>query len=234
MKSGISGSSLLVYCAASVEPAIAPLAAAFERETGIRVQIEVGPSGPLTDKLRRDKRGDLFIPASQQPFLERCQNDGTLTESIPLATLSLVLAVNPAKSVAITFKDLLAGKIRFALAHEESAAGLATLEAIAPLGDWQAFAETAQTIFPTVTETAQAVRDGGDVDCAIVWDATARQFGLTAVELPELAGAKSTIAAGVLASSSNAATAKKFAAYLTDPNKGGQYFKMLGYSAAGS
>lgn len=234
MKSGASGSPLLVFCAASVEPAVAPIAAAFQRETGIAVHFEAGPSGPLIEKMRREKRGDLFIPASQQPFLDRCQSDGTVVDLVPLATLKLVLAVNAGKPAAITLKDLLAGKVRYAVAHEESAAGLATLEAIAPLGDWQTFAEGAQEILPTVTEVAQAVRNGVKVDCGIVWDATAWQYGLTIVELPELSGVKSTIGAGVLAASGQKELARKFAVYLAAPDKGGQYFKMLGYSAAAS
>lgn len=234
MKSPASGSPLLVFCAASVEPAVVPIAAAFQRETGVAVQFEVGPSGPLIEKMRREKRGDLFIPASQQPFLDRCQSDGTVTEVVQLATLKLVLAVKPGKPAAITFKDLLAGKARYAISHEESAAGLATLEAIAPLGDWQPFAEGAQVILPTVTEVAQSIRDSADVDCGIVWDATARQFGLTVVDLPELAGSKSVIAAGILATSGQVEIAKKFAAYLAAQDKGGAYFKMLGYSAIAS
>ena len=109
MKSQASGSPLLVFCAASVEPAVVPIAAAFQRETGVAVQFEVGPSGPLIEKMRREKRGDLFIPASQQPFLDRCQSDGTVTEVVRLATMTLVLAVKPGKPAAITFKDLLVG-----------------------------------------------------------------------------------------------------------------------------
>jgi molybdate transport system substrate-binding protein len=234
MKSSASGSPLLVFCAASVEPAVVPIAAAFQRETGVAVQFEVGPSGPLIERMRREKRGDLFIPASQQPFLDRCQSDGTVSKVLPLASLKLVLAVKPGKSDAITLKDLLAGKARYAISHEESAAGLATLEAIAPLGDWQPFAEGAQTILPTVTEVAHAIRDSAEVDCGIVWDATARQYGLTVIEFPELDSSKSVIAAGVLATSGQAEHAQKFAAYLASPEKGGAYFKMLGYSAIAS
>jgi molybdate transport system substrate-binding protein len=234
MKSQASGSPLLVFCAASVEPAVVPIAAAFQRKTGVAVQFEVGPSGPLIERLRREKRGDLFIPASQHPFLDRYRSDGTITDIVPLATLKLVLAVKPGKPGAITFKDLIAATTRYAISHEESAAGLATLEAIAPLGDWQPFAEGAQAILPTVTGVAQAVRDDAEVDGGIVWDATARQYGLTIVELPELSGTRSVIAAGILGTSGRPEIAKKFAAYLAAPDQGGTYFKMLGYSVAAS
>jgi molybdate transport system substrate-binding protein len=223
---------LLVYCAASVEPALAPIAAAYGRETGVAVKLEVGPSGVLVEKFKHARRGDLYVPASENPYLDHCQKDGSVTKIVPLAKLRLVLAVNrTADSSGITYKDLLAGRRHFAIAHEEAAAGLATLEALAPLGDWQQFAEAARSILPTVTEVAAAVRDGGDVDCGITWDATARQYGLMIVDLPELAAAQAVIAAGILASSQNAAGAQHFADYLAAPDKGGGMFKTLGYSA---
>ncbi len=225
---------LLVYCASSVEPAVAPIAAAYLRETGMAVKLELGPSGPLVEKLKRSKHGDLYIPASATPLLEHCQQDGTVTHVVPLASLRLVLATNPASSGGTSIKDLLAGKRRYAIAHEESAAGLATLEALAPLGNWQEFAEGAAAILPTVTEVAAAIRDGTKVDCGIVWDATARQYGLTIVELAELSSARAVIAAGILSSSRDAAAARKFADYLAAPDKGGIYFNLLGYSAVAS
>jgi molybdenum ABC transporter molybdate-binding protein len=227
--------SLLVYCAASVEPALAAIAAAYGRETGTLVTLDVGPSGVLVEKFKHARRGDVFVPASESPYLDHCRQNGTVTNVVQLATLRLVLALNrTASSAGSTYKDLLAGRRRFAIAHEEAAAGLATLEALAPLGDWQQFAEAAQAILPTVTEVAAAVRNGTDVDCGMVWDATARQFGLTIVDLPELAAARSVIAAGVLTSSKNAAGAQEFADYLAAPEKGGTMFKMLGYSPLGS
>jgi len=226
---------LLVYCAAGVEPALSPIAAAYERETGTPVKLETGPSGALVEKLKRARHGDLFVPASESPYLDHCRQDGTVTKVFPLATFRLVLAVNRhVRHSGIALSDLLAGRCRYAIAHEEAAAGLATLEALAPLGNWQQFAEAAQAILPTVTDVAQAVRGGVDVDCGIVWDATARQYGLAIVELPELAATRAVIAAGILASSKNAVGAQKFADYLAAPDKGRAMFESLGYSALGS
>lgn len=235
MNSKTDQAPLLVYCAASVEPALAPIAAAFGRETGTPVKLEVGPSGVLVEKLKRADQGDLFVPASESPYLDHCRQDGTVTNVTRLASLRLVLAVRrSASGSGIPYKDLLAGRHRFAIAHEEAAAGLATLEALAPLGDWQQFAEAAEKILPTVTEVAAAVRDGVGVDCGIVWDATARQYGLATMDLPELASARAVIAAGILAFSHNAAGAQVFVDYLAAPDKGGAMFRTLGYWASES
>src|SRR4030042_251434 len=43
---------LLVYCAASVQPALEPIAKAYEQETLIPVSIQVGSSGALETQIR--------------------------------------------------------------------------------------------------------------------------------------------------------------------------------------
>ncbi len=221
---------LWVYCAASVEPAISAIAAAFTRETGAAVHLDTGPSGMLFEKIKRSKKGDMIIPAAQDPYLDRAVAEGSVTEIMPLASLRLVLAANPhAPPSSLTLQDLLTGRRRYAIAHEEAAAGLATLEALAPLGDWQQFAKGAQAILPTVTDVARAIRDGVEVDCGIVWDATARQYGLPTVDLAELASSRAVLAVGILAMSKHAATTRQFADYLAAPDKGRVFFKTLGY-----
>ena len=227
-------SPLLAYCAASVAPAVEPAAAAFERGSGILVKLEIGPSGRLLEKLKRDKRGDLFIPAAAQPYLEKCRADGAVSDIFSLASLRLVLAHGKAVgSATISLDDLVQGRRRYAIAHEEAAAGLATLEALAPVIDWKQFAEGAAEIYPSVTEVAKAVREAV-VDCGIVWDATARQYGLAIVDAAELASAQVDIAAGLLTVSHNPDGARKFAQYLAAADQGGAFFKMLGYSVRGS
>jgi ABC-type molybdate transport system substrate-binding protein len=77
----------------------------------------------------------------------------------------------------------------------------------------------------TVTEGAQAVRIG-TADAAIVWDATARQFALQAIEPPEFRDQAPDLAAiGVLARSSHPTAALHFARYLTARDRGEPIFK---------
>ncbi len=81
----------------------------------------------------------------------------------------------------------------------------------------------------TVTEAAQAVKIGA-ADATFVWDATARQFDLDAVELPELQSRTQERAAlGVVAASRKQAAAMRLARYLTSRDRGQKVFEKYYY-----
>lgn len=230
MTSTKSERPLLVYCAVSVQPALRQIAEAYEQETGPSINIQTGSSGALETQIRLSRKGDLFLPAAQSPYLDRCVEDSTVAAVVPLARFQLVLALHPDREHRdVTLHDLLAGRLRYAIANEEAAAGLVTRETLEPLGLWPQIRDGAKVFLPTVTGVAQAVQQGAAVDCGFVWDTTARQFGLTIVELPELAAARSVVAIGVLACSDDATAARRFADYMAGM-AGQAVFNKLGYA----
>jgi molybdate transport system substrate-binding protein len=221
----------MVYCAVSVQPALRPIAEAFQRETGAVVDVQTGSSGALETQIRLSGKGDLFIPAAQSPYLDRCQADGTVTDVVPLAEFRLVLALHP--TIArddITLKDLLQGQLRYAIANDEAAAGWVTRQVLEPLGVWPQICEHAKAFLPTVTGVAQAVQQGVAVDCGFVWETTAQQFALPTVDLPELAEGRAVVAVGVLSSTRDAGAAQEFADYLAAQEHGQAEFRRLGYT----
>ncbi len=221
---------LLVYCAVSIQPALRTIADHYEQETGTPIDLQTGPSGALETQIRLSKKGDLFLPAAETPYMDRCRADGTVREVLRLAAFRLVLAVNAELNRGdITLDDLRNGQLRYALANEEAAAGLVTRQVLEPLGDWPEIKQGAKAVLPTVTGVAQAIQQGVNVDCGFVWDATARQFSLTIVDLPEFAAGRAVVAVGVLSCSQDAAAAKRFADFLAAPDKGLAVFKKLGY-----
>lgn len=222
---------LLVYCAAAVQPAVRQIAERYERETGSTISIQTGPSGALETQVRVSGKGDLYIPAAQTPYLDRLQQDGIVNEVLPLAKYRLVLAFHPRVDAGnVTLGNLLAGELRYALANEEAAAGRTARESIVPHGIWPQFQLGAKAILPTVTAVAQSVKQGVAVDCGIVWDTTARQFGLRTIDVPELAGAHAVVAVGILSCSSDPPAARAFAEYLAAFDKGQAVFQELGYT----
>ena len=82
----------------------------------------------------------------------------------------------------------------------------------------------AKTTFQTVTEAAHAVQTSRDVAAAIIWDTTARQFGLRITELPELSGGASLITAAVISRTTRPADALAFARFLSSPEHGNRCF----------
>lgn len=225
---------LLVYCAVSVLPALQPIADAYERETGVPVSIQAGSSGSLETQIALAGKGDVFIPAAQSPYLDRARSKGLVDQIVPLAEFQLVLAVNPrVPSADVSLDDITAGRLRCAIANEEAAAGHVTRLLVEQHGSWSAVRQAAKVFLPTVTAVAQAVQQGTAVDAGFVWNTTARQFGLTAVDLPELAAGRATVSAGVLSCSQDLPTARAFARFLADPDQGGAVFRRLGYSPPG-
>ena len=55
--------SLLVYCAAGIKAPVEAIALAYEKEFGVKVQLQYGGSGTLLSNLRVAKTGDLFVAA---------------------------------------------------------------------------------------------------------------------------------------------------------------------------
>ena len=56
-----------LYAAGSLRVALTEIAAAFEAQTGIKVQAKFGPSGTLKDEIAGGARADVFASANMEP-----------------------------------------------------------------------------------------------------------------------------------------------------------------------
>jgi molybdate transport system substrate-binding protein len=223
---------LVVFCAANLKKPVEAAAAEFQRECGTPVQLQYGGSATLLNQLRLAKTGDLFIAADDGTMADARKLD-TVREVIPLAKQHPVIAVkkgNP-KSVR-ALADLLRADVRVALANPEAASiGRVTKATLA--GKWEPLATRAAVMKPTVTDIASDL-SLGTVDAAVVWNSTVPQFnGLEAVEIPEFEARVENAAAGVLASSTQATNALRFARWLAAPDRGAPIFQKFGFTPAG-
>ena len=224
---------LLVYCASGLRAPVEWAARKYEQEYGVPVRLQYGSSGGLESTIEVRPHGDLVIPAGIDPFIVRMRKKGLVAEAIPLAQFRLVLAVREELEEKITSLDeLMEGSISYGLTNEQAAAGKTTREALEKSGDWVRVRDGARVVKPTVTDLAQDISLDVGVDAGFVWDATARQFGLKIVELPELRQSRSTIAAGVLTASRDPAAALRFARYLAAPEKGQVEFARQHYESS--
>ena len=66
---------LRVFCGAASKPAAEECATAFERKTGIRIELQFGGSGTVLSKLKMANRGDVFIPGSPD-YLAKAEREG--------------------------------------------------------------------------------------------------------------------------------------------------------------
>ncbi len=221
--------TLTVYCAAGVRKPVEKAAAMYEQEYGVKIRLDYGSSGELEGKLKIDKDdgragADIYIPADQF-FASRAKHEGLLAESIELATFRLVLAVKPESNLdCATIDELLESEVPFVLCQKDTGAGKRAYDVLNPAGKWDPVDKRRKATLPRVTEAASAIKTSADIQAGIIWNTTAAQFELKALDLEELQNATSKITANIVESSQNPTEALRFARYLAAPSKGQQPF----------
>ncbi|HJN89971.1 MAG TPA: substrate-binding domain-containing protein [Verrucomicrobiota bacterium] len=221
--------TLVVYCAAGVKKAVEEAAGRFEQEIGAKVSLEYASSGVLANRLKIDKEGglpraDVYVPADYV-FAERARADGLTAESLKVATWKVVLAVKPDSALAVTdCNDVLARNVSFVICNPLAGVGKKTKNMLERSGHWAAVDAAKAASFPTVTEAALAVKENPGTQAAFIWDSIAQQFGLRAIELPELEASKANITVAVTATTAQPTLALKFTRYLAAPTQGGAVF----------
>jgi len=228
-----AGRPLILFCAAGMRMPIEEIRQAFEKETGIRVDVQYGGSNTLLNQMQVSRKADLYL-AADRAYVDRARGMGLVREILPIAHMMPVIAVpegNPKRIWSID--HLLKPGMKVALGNPEQAAiGKATREALQRSGHWERVEKVARDngVFkPTVPDVANTVKIGS-VDAGIVWSATASQIdGIAGVRVPELDAAAGLICVGVATETDASADALNFARYLTGANKGLQVFGKLGY-----
>lgn len=224
------GEPLTLFCAAGIRQAIEPAVRAFEAETGAVVHIQYGGSGSLLGQLQVDgDAADLYLPGDQD-YLDRGREAGLIAEILPLATMRPVLAVARGNPHDLhSMEDLLAGDFSFALGSPAAAAvGRVVKRVYSARDQWQEIKAKAKVFQPTVTELATSVTIG-QVDAAVVWDATVAQFSnLEMVRLPELEAVPIQVAVGILTKSPRATSALQLARFLAAHDRGLDHIRAAG------
>ena len=223
-------SDLVVYCAAGIRKPVEAAAKQYEKDYQIEIRLDYGSSGELESKLALEKetgvaRCDLYIPADAF-FSDRARSKGLTRESIPLAQQSVVIAIKPdANENFSSVREFLDQDLSYVICNEQAGVGKKTKAQLDLHGLWERTFEGKKASFPRVPEAANAVKTSEDIDAALIWDATARNFGLKIVPCPELDGSEATVSADVTTTTQKANAALHFARYLAAPEKGKPFFK---------
>ncbi|MBI2479199.1 MAG: extracellular solute-binding protein, partial [Planctomycetia bacterium] len=155
-------SELLMYCAAGMRYPLEQIAAKYEAEYGVRINLQYGGSNTLLNQLEVNKTGDLFL-AGDASYVRLAEEKGLTAEAFPLAVMKPVIAVkagNPKNITAIA--DLVRDDVKVALGDPDAAAiGKTIRELLSASGHWAALESyvTQNGVFkPTVNEVAKAVK----------------------------------------------------------------------------
>lgn len=226
---------LVLYCAAGIqgpmEAIIEDYKAYYQQTHGAPIHVEVhyAGSGTLLSRLQVAREGDLFL-AGDESYLERGREQGTVLETIPLATMTPVIVLSEkAEGQIESLDDLMEGNIRYAIGVPDGTAiGTATKSALESMGRWPEFQSKATVVKPTVSDLANDVRLGA-VDAAIVWNTTATLHGLAYVTDPRLDEESAGVGIGVLEASRQPTAALHFARFIGAPEKGLARFTEYGF-----
>lgn len=221
---------LVLYSAAGLVKPVQDVVAAYQKEYGVAVQVEPGPSGKLLSQLRvAPGRAHLFLAADAW-YVDEARRAGLVAEMIPLARQQPVLVVaagNP-KNIR-SLDDLTRADVKVALANPELASiGRTVKDLFTRAGRWEAIAaraeggQTGVSFVGTVNEVAQAVKLGA-ADAGTIWDALVPQFGLQVVPVDVFARPQE-ITIGVVTQHDRGGDALHFARYLTAIDRGLTHF----------
>lgn len=229
-----SDSRVTLYCAAGLRTPVEKIAADYEREYGVSVQIQFGGSNTLLSQIDVARVGDLYL-AADEVYIERGREKGLVAEVFPVAVQHPVIAVAPGNPKNIRgIDDLLRDDVKTAIGNPDQAAvGKIARMLLEKSGHWKQLEEhvTDTGVFkPTVPEIANDVKIRS-IDAGIVWDTTVAAYsGIEAVRAPELDAGTAHVTLGVLNSSTRPTAALRFARYLAASDRGLVRFKEAGFT----
>ena len=225
---------ITVAAAADLQFAFTEIAALFEDETGVKVNLVFGSTGLLTQQIENGAPYDLIAAANVSYVDQLASKNLALPDSIALyAQGRIVLAVNRAANIhAVTLNDLLAPEIRHvAIANPEHAPyGMAAMQALQAAGVWEQL-QPKLVYGENVRQALQYIQSG---------DAQAGILALSVASVPEITWtliddglhAPLNQALAVVASSAHPALAARFAAYING-EKGRPIMRRYGFILPG-
>ena len=116
-----AGERLLVYAGAASKPPTEEAARAFERKTGVAVDLVFGGSGYVLAQMKLARRGDLYFPGSSD-YMEKAKREGLVFPDTERIIVYLVPAINVQKGNPKhihSLQDLTRPGLRVAIANPE-------------------------------------------------------------------------------------------------------------------
>jgi molybdate transport system substrate-binding protein len=116
------GEELLVFAGAASKPPTEEAARAFEKKTGIKVNITFGGSGFVLSQMTLAKKGDIYFPGSSD-FMEVAKRKGLVLPESEKHVVYLVSAINVQKGNPKgirSLKDLTKPGLRVAIASPDA------------------------------------------------------------------------------------------------------------------
>lgn len=225
--------SLLVFAGAAGKPPIEELAKLYEKKYGVKVECTFGGSGTLLSQMILAKRGDVYIPGSDD-FMDTAEKKGAVEKGKRKLICYLMASIcvqkgNP-KGIR-RLEDLAKPGIRVGIAQPEAVClGDVALEVFRLTG-------LREKIWPNIVTQAASCEQTAtilklkQVDAVIGWDVFAHWYpeDIEILPLPKVAQRWRYIPAAVTKFASNKAEAQRFVNFVCSQT-GKAVFKKYGYT----
>ncbi len=217
----LSAAELTVHAAASLSDAMKEIGAAYEKESGDKLQYNFGASNMLARQIEEGAPADVFLSADEAK-MDALEAKGLLLPGTRRSLLSNSLVIVVASDTIALPKsaaDLAKPECRkIALAETKSVpAGIYARAYLEKLGLWDSVSEK---VVPTENvRAALAAVESGNVDAGIVYktDALISKRVKVAVEISGAEAPKISYPIGVMKSSREPESARKLAENLAGP-----------------
>lgn len=223
------------FCGSASKPAIEECAAAFEKKTGIKVNLHFSGAGTMLSQMKMSGRGDIYIPASPDYMLKAEREKVVKPETVKIVAY-LVPAIivqkgNPKNIRGLS--DLAKPKIRLATGNPDSVCiGLYAFEILSKANLLKQVSTNFVTLGGSGSKTAALVSTKA-VDAILGWRVFAKWNPDTTENVllkPEEIVRIAYMPAGISTFSKFPNQAKEFIEFLTD-KQGQEIFTKWGYLA---
>ena len=221
--------ALRLYAGAGLQRVVDKLGAAFEAESGIRVEPDYGGSGLILSRAREDLQADLFFPGDAW-YVDRLQKlAGTVAERATVAYFvpTIIVAKGNPKGVQ-GLADFMRPDVRVGLGKAEAnQVGRVSAAILKKAGIDIASRKPQEAL--TVNELGVWVKMNA-VDAAIVWDAIAANMtnDVQAIAIPPEQAIISEVVLARLSGSRHPEAAQRFLAFVNGA-KGQRILQETGY-----
>lgn len=210
--------TLRVYAGAGLRRAMDVMAEKFEKESGVRCEIDYGGSGMIISRAKEDRDADLFIPGDVW-YVDRLNElTGNIKSKTTISYFVPTIIVQKGNPKNIkSVKNFLRKDVQVALGNPKACqVGRLTVKILANAGI--RYEDVSAKSSLTVNELAVWVKMR-DVDAAIVWDAIAANVAdsVDMIEIPKQVNKVSTVVVGLLKTSTHKGEAKAFVEFMAGP-----------------
>lgn len=208
-----SGAELTLYCAAGLQQPISQITRSYTENTGRAVNIIYNGSGALLSQIKLGS-GDLYLPANSA-YIDDAQESQLITECIPVALLTAIIAVHKGNRDIQSLEDLTKPGIRISFADETAAIGRFARAQLIEHGVYAAIKKNIIVTKPTVSNIIEDVALGS-ADATIAWRALASNHPqLRIIEVPLFTQTPQTTAIAILKKSDHPTAARDLANYIS-------------------